>query len=94
MFVWRNIDVPSCNHDYSGKAISITNSECVYLALGIHNAMRTRATLSSVSCAALQYFSTLSHKLLDFRRKKLFYIKCVTIFPNKYVREIYHSKKK
>ena len=37
--------------------------------------------LSSVACPALQYFSTLSHKQHDFRKKKkVLNIKCVFLF--------------
>ena len=50
----------------SGKAISITYSECVFVALGIQRGMRC-AILLSKACPALQYFSTLSHKRPDFR---------------------------
>ena len=38
------------------------------------------AIFSSVACPALHYFSTLSHKLHDFRKKKLLNIKCVFRF--------------
>jgi hypothetical protein len=36
----RNIQARSCNHCCSGKAVSITYSECVSIALGTQNAMR------------------------------------------------------
>jgi hypothetical protein len=58
----------SRNHCCRGKAISITYSECVSVALVIQHAKRMRRIiLSSVVCPALPYFSTLSHKRLDFR---------------------------
>ena len=46
------------------KGVSITYSECVFVASVIENAKRMRCIiLSSVACLAVQYFSTLSHKL-------------------------------
>ena len=55
-----------------GKAITVTYSECVSVTLVVHHAMRMRRTiLSSVTCLALQYLSTLSHKRHDFRGKKV-----------------------
>ena len=50
----------SCNHCCSGKAIRITYSECVFVALGI-KLQCACAILSSVACPSLHYFSTLSH---------------------------------
>jgi hypothetical protein len=76
MHVWRNIKAHSRNHCCPTKAVSITYSKCVCIAVGIQHAMRMRLILSSVACPALQYFSTLSHKFYDFR-KKLLNIKCV-----------------
>ena len=80
----RNIEACSCNHFCSGKAISITISECVSVALVIQYEKRMRCIiLSSVACLALPYFSTLSHNRHDFRRKvtehKIFpYSVCLT----------------
>jgi 1,4-dihydroxy-2-naphthoate octaprenyltransferase len=43
---------------------------CLCVALGIQHAMRiSHILLSSVACPPLQYFSKLSHKRQDFRRK-------------------------
>ena len=40
VYVHRNIETRSRNHCYSGKAISITYCECVFVALGNQHAMR------------------------------------------------------
>ena len=65
MYGERNNDVRSCNHCCRGKSIRVTYSEYVPLALGIQHAPYFR-----VACPAVQYLSTLSHKLRDFRGKK------------------------
>ena len=52
------------------KAISITYSECLSVALFIQHAQPMhRVLLSSVTCPPLPYFSTLSHKREDFPKK-------------------------
>jgi hypothetical protein len=40
MCVQRNIEVRFCNHSYSGTAICITYSECLFVALGIQREKR------------------------------------------------------
>jgi hypothetical protein len=61
--------------------ISIKYSNCVFVALGVQNAMYMRPIiLSSVSLPALKYFYTLFYKWHDFRRKKLLNIKSVLRF--------------
>ena len=48
----------SFNHYCSEKAISVTSSECVFLALDIQHAMHMRhIILSYVACLAVSYFS-------------------------------------
>jgi hypothetical protein len=45
------LEAPSRNHSCTGKAVSITFSECVFVALVIQNAKRVRRILlSSVAC--------------------------------------------
>jgi hypothetical protein len=67
----RNIEAPPLrNHFCRGAAVSITQSECVFVAGVIQHAKRVRRIiLPSVACTAVQYFSTLFHKWRDFRKK-------------------------
>jgi hypothetical protein len=50
----------SCIHCCSGNAISITYSECTFVALFIQHAMPMRHAILSVSCPFVSYYSTLS----------------------------------
>jgi hypothetical protein len=79
-----------CNHHCSGKAVSITYCECLFVALDNQHAMR--AMSSSVACPAVQYFSTLCHKRLDFRKIIIEYEMCVLIFSTTFVWNISHCK--
>ena len=76
------------------KAISITYSECIFLALVIQHAKRVRRIiLPSVACPAVPYFSTLSHKRQDIREKFIEYKICVLIFSTTSAWNFFHSKK-
>ena len=67
IYVQRDTAARSRNHCWRGRAITITDSERVSVALFIHFAKRMRyITLRTVACPALQYFPTLSHKWQEF----------------------------
>ena len=72
IYLKRNIETLSSNHCSSGRVTSITQSERMFVALSIQHLMRMRRTiLSCVACRSVSYISTLSHKRLHFRKKKV-----------------------
>jgi hypothetical protein len=81
-YVSRNLLALLRNHYCRGKAISITNSECLCVVLVFQHAKRVRHIMfSSVAILNLQYSSTLSPERHDFRkRKNLLNTKCVFLF--------------
>jgi hypothetical protein len=86
MYVKRNIKARSRNHYCRGKAISITYSECVSVALIIQHAKRMRhIILSSVACLALPYSYILSRKRHDFWKIIIEHKICVLIFCTNFV---------
>jgi hypothetical protein len=78
---------------YSGRAISITYSECVFVALSIQHAMRMcYVFICGLSGSTL--FFRLSHNRHFFGGgKMLFNLKRVWIFSTTFFRNISRSKK-
>ena len=61
MYVYSNTEARSCYHCCSGKVISITYSECVFVALGIQHEMCAPYFISCIvepdmTCPVLKYF--------------------------------------
>ena len=72
-YVIGNVEADSRNHCFRWKAIIITYSQRVYVALVIKHATRMRRIiLSSVTCLALPHSSTV------FRCKNLIIISCIS----------------
>ena len=69
MYVKSNNEARSCNHCCSGKAISNTYSECVFVALGIQTAMRMPHTVN-FDLYASRIFSHITSHTARFSKKK------------------------
>jgi hypothetical protein len=87
----RNTEARSRNHCCLGKAISITYSEWMSVALVIQLGMCMQLILSSVACLAVPHFSTPSHKNGRILGKSLLNIKYVDFLYNIFW-NISHSK--
>jgi len=81
------------NRCYSGKAISVTYSECVLVALVIQHTMRL---WHIVICSLPDSAKLFSHYLINrtmFEKKIIEHEMCVVILYTSFVRNISHSKK-
>jgi hypothetical protein len=76
MYAQRNNETRSCNYCCSGKEISITYSDCVFVASGIQHAMRMRL----IVICRLPGSTTFFHNISWILEKKIMNKKCVLIF--------------
>jgi len=76
MCVKGNIEARPCNY-CSGKAVSITQSECMFVALGIQRAMCLCHVVIRGLPPSKIFFHIISKKDKIYEKKKLLNTKCV-----------------
>ena len=90
----RNVEARSHNHFCRGKAISITYSEYVSVALVIQDAKRMRRII--LPPWSVWFYYIFPHYLISgtiFGEKFIAHKMCILIFYKNFVRNISHSKK-
>ena len=94
IYVQLNTEAHAYNHCCCGKAISITYSEAVCVALVIQHTKRMFCIIQRpVACPALPYLSTLSHKRRNIKKKVIEHKICVLNLSTTFVSNIFQSKK-
>jgi hypothetical protein len=88
----RSIEARSCKHCCSGKTISITYSECVFVALGTQNAMRMRYIVIC-GLSGTTVFVHIISQIGRFSKKSYWTQNVCFDFSATFVRSNYHSKK-
>jgi len=80
-----------CNHCCSGKAVSVTYSEYVFVVLGIQHSMRMRHIVICGMFGSTIFFHTI-YKGHDFREKKKLldvHVTCLYVFSLKLLSETF-----
>jgi len=93
MHLWRNTEVRACNHCCHAKVISITYSECAFVALGIKHAISiSHIIICGVPGSTIYFYDIQTAR---FSKKKLLNIKCVRvlILSTTFVRNTRRSKR-
>jgi len=83
-YVGGNKEARSCNHCCNGKTLSMAESECVFVALGIQHAMRLRHIFFCGLPPSTVFFHIIS-LTARFKKRVTEHKMCVLIFSTTFV---------
>ena len=92
MYVESNIEARSCNHCCSGRAVSVTYCERVFVALGIQHAMRMRRICHLWPAPLYNIFPHFLKNCTIFGKKVTEQKMFVLIFSTNFVCNVSYSK--
>ena len=78
----HKVEARSCNHCCCGKAMSIAQPACVFVALGIQHSMRMRRIVICGLPSSKILFHIISKKVRLSKKKKVYVIGTITLCYN------------
>jgi len=92
MYVKCNFEGPSCNNCCSGKAISITYSECGFVALVIQHAKRMHPIVICGLSGSTIFLHIISNDTIFFKKSHWTWNVFISVFNQLDAQNLFHNK--